>query len=122
MAYEFTKEMSEISGFGGSYEAGCRAMLKAGLEWLDAHPEAELKFMGFKNVYGFLKDESEDAKELSEALMDASFYDPEENKLAAVREYGVTGAMHQAVIESILWILKNGWDAYVRGMSKKGGD
>jgi hypothetical protein len=36
--YQFTPEMGEISGLGGTYEETCRAMLAAGLEWLDAHP------------------------------------------------------------------------------------
>ena len=42
-SYEFTPMMGEISGFGGSYEAGCRAMLKAAVEWLDAEKAAGRK-------------------------------------------------------------------------------
>lgn len=105
MPYEFTPTMGEISGFGGGYEAACRAMLKAGMEWLDAHPSADPKFAGYKDVYGILTEENQDAKDLSEASVKASGGD-------------CTGAMHQAVISTCLWIRKNGWDRYVEEMSK----
>ena len=32
--------MDEVSGFGGKYEATVRSMIRAGLEWWDAHPTA----------------------------------------------------------------------------------
>ena len=41
--YVYTDNMSEISGFGGGYEAACRAMVVAGLEHLDANPQADRK-------------------------------------------------------------------------------
>jgi hypothetical protein len=100
--YEFTPEMREISGFGEEYEATCRAMLKAALEWLDAHPKAEPKFHGYKNVYGIIEEENDDARELSKA---------------AIKPH-CTGAMHQAVISHALVIRKHGWDWYVRKMSE----
>ena len=103
--YEFTPAMGEISGFGGGYEATCRAMLKAGLEWCDAHPEADLKFTSYANIYGIINEKSDDAKALGKAVIDAAGGD-------------CTGAMHQAVIESIMWIRKNGWAAYVADMSR----
>lgn len=104
--YEFTPEMGEISGFGGGYETACRAMLKAGLEWLDAHPEADPQFHGYKNVYGIIAEDNDDAKALSEAVVAPTGGD-------------CTGAMHQAVVSSCLWIRKNGWDAYVKAMSEQ---
>lgn len=110
---EFTDDMGEISGFGGSYEAGCRAMLKAGVAWIDAHPDADLQFGGFRNVYGLLMDESADARALTRAVMDAAFTDPETGKVTTAGEYGATGAMHQAVISHVLFIRKNGWEKYV---------
>lgn len=106
--YEFTEGMGEISGFGGSYEKGCRQMLKAGLDHLDQHPELDPKFKGYKNIYGVIKSDNDDAKELSKIVCAA--LDPNE---------GVTGAMHQAVIETIMWIRDKGWDAYVEVMSKR---
>lgn len=101
--YEFTKKMGEISGFGGGYEQTCRAMLKAGLEFWDNNPSLDPKYKGFKNVYGILADNNADAKKLDEAIVNA------------VND--MTGAMHQAVISSIFFIHKNGWEKYVEEMS-----
>lgn len=98
--YQYTDDMGELSGFGGGYEATCRAMVVAGLEWLDAHPNADPKFHGYKDVFGLIAEDNEDAKALSEAVIDASGRD-------------CTGAMHQQAIQHILWIRKNGWDKYV---------
>lgn len=102
--YEFTEEMGEISGFGGGYEQTCRNMLKAGLEWLDENPQVNPEFHGYENVYGIIIEDNDDAKALSKAVVDGS--------------EDCTGAMHQAVISSILWIRKNGWEKYIEVMSK----
>lgn len=103
--YEFTKEMGEISGMGGGYEETCRNMLKAGLEWFDETPKADPKFKGFKNVYGVILEDNEDAEALSKAVVDGSGGD-------------CTGAMHQAVISAVLYVKKNGWGKYVEEMSR----
>ena len=103
MKYEFTDDMAEISGFGGGYEDCCRAMVVAGLEWLDEHPTAEPKYHGWKGVYGVIDEDNEDAKQLTKAVLDA-----------AEKRGGSTGAMHQATIGHILWIRKNGWENYVK--------
>jgi hypothetical protein len=112
MAYDFTPEMGEISGFGGGYEETCRSMLKAGLEFWDRMEERKYdgppfdpKFHGFQGVYGIIAEDNDDAKALSEAVV-------------AVAS-GCSGAMHQAVISSIFYIRTNGWDAYVTEMSKE---
>lgn len=97
--------MDEISGLGGTYEASCRSMLAAALEWLDAHPDADPRFSGFRDVYGIIMEDNDDAKALSQAAVDAA------------GEAGATGAMHQAVISAALWIRANGWDAYVSQMT-----
>ena len=102
--YEFTDDMGEISGFGGGYEQACRDMLKAGLGWLDDHPDSDPKFHGYKDVYGIISEDNEDAKKLSNAVG------------RAVED--CTGAMHQAVISAALWIQKHSWDEYVAQMSK----
>jgi len=104
--YEFTESMGEISGFGGGYEAACRAMLKAGLKWFDSNPNANPQFHGYKGIYGIIHEDNDDAKTLSKAVVAGSGDD-------------CTGAMHQAVVISILWIHENGWDAYVKEMSKQ---
>ena len=104
--YEWEKGMGEISGFGGDYEKMCRKMLKAGLDWWDAHPKADPKFHGYKGIYGIISEDNKDAKSLTKAVVDASKGD-------------CTGAMHQAVISSILFIRKNGWKKYVKEMSER---
>lgn len=103
--YEFKEGMSEISGFGGTYEETCRKMVKAGLEWFDEHPEADPTFIGYEGIYGVISEDNEDAKNLSKAVT-ASIDD-------------CTGAMHQATIGHILHIHKVGWDVYVKEMQKR---
>lgn len=115
--YEFTDEMGEISGFGGSYELDCRAMLKAGLEWLDENPQTDPQFHGYKNVYGIISEDNDDAKALTKATMDAKIIKDNGKTIRCGDE--ATGAMHQAVISSIFWIRKNGWQKYVETMSKE---
>jgi hypothetical protein len=105
--YVFTDDMREISGFGGGYEAACRAMVVAGLEWFDAHPAAKPEFHGFKGVYGILAEDNDDAKALSKAMV-----------AAAEPLGGATGAMHQATVAHALKIREMGWDWYVVEMRK----
>lgn len=97
--YRFTEDMGEISGFGGGYEQTCRNMLAAGIEWLDAHPDADPQFKGMRGVYGIINEENDDAKALSAAVIAAANGD-------------CTGAMHQAVIGHCLFIKANGWEKY----------
>jgi len=107
--YEFTPEMGEISGFGGGYEECCRNMVKAGMEWLDAHPEADPRFHGFKGIYGVIDEDNDDARGLTEAVIAGANGD-------------ATGAMHQATISHCLFIRKNRWEKYVEEMSKPEAD
>jgi len=104
--YVYTDKMDEISGFGGGYEDTCRAMVIAGLEWWDDNPDADPVFKGFKDVYGIIMDENDDAKALSKAVLDGSGGD-------------CTGAMHQATISHIMVIRKEGWDWYVNKMEEE---
>lgn len=104
MTYQYTEDMAEISGFGGGYEEACRAMVVAGLEWLDANPDADPQFHGYKNIYGVISGDNEDAKALTEAVVGATD--------------DCTGAMHQATVTTVLWIRKNGWAEYVEKMRK----
>lgn len=117
--YNFTPEMGEISGFGGSYEAGCRAMLKAGCKWLDEHPKADPRFHSYTNLYGIITEDNEDAKALTKAVMDAEVIMDDGKKERAGAE--ATGAMHQAVISAILYIKRAGWPAYAKAMMKESG-
>ena len=103
--YKFTDAMGEISGFGGDYEKACRVMLDSGLQWFDANTDADPRFKGCEGVYGVLAENNEDAKALSDVV--------------TKHVDGCTGAMHQAVISSCLFIKKEGWDKYVDAMSKE---
>jgi hypothetical protein len=103
--YAWVEGMGEISGFGGTYEEACRRMLRAGLEWLDANPEASPVFEEFRNVYGLVREKNEDAIQLGKAIAAAA---PD-----------CTGAMMQAVVHHCLFVRKNGWNAFVEGMTKR---
>ncbi len=109
--YGFSSDMDEISGFGGTYEAGCRVMVQAGMEWFDQHPDAQPKYRGFKGIYGVLGEDNADAKALSAAMVAAAD--------AAYPEGGVTGAMHQATVSHVLWAHRYGWPAYCESMRKR---
>lgn len=102
--YPWTPGMNEISGFGGGYEEACRNMVYAGLAWLETKPDANLRATTYRNVYGILNAESDDAKALEAAVMAAC---PD-----------CSGAMHQATMTACLFIAKNGWAKYVEAMSK----
>ena len=106
--YQWLTGMGEISGMGGSYEQACRDMLFAGLKWWDEHPAADPHFHGYEGVYGIITEDNDDARELSKAI-------------TAVSE-GCTGAMHQAVVEHIMAIHKNGWEWYTAAMTEGGGE
>lgn len=103
--YAWRDGMGEISGFGGGYEEACRTMLRAGLRWLDAHPDADPKFHGYAGIIGVIAEDNEDAKELSKVVGDAV---PD-----------CSGAMHQVVVKTCLYVRKHGWDAYCAAMSKR---
>lgn len=78
-------------------------MVLAGLDWFDAHPDADPKFHGFKDVYGVISEDNDDAKALSNAVVAAADGD-------------CTGAMHQAAISHIFYARKNGWAKYCEQM------
>ena len=108
MAYEYTSDMGEISGFGGDYEAMCRKMVIAGMEWWDEHPDADPQFHGFKGIYGIIEEDNDDAKALTKAVV-------------APSDGGCTGAMHQAAIGHVLFARKNGWAKYQEKMREPEG-
>lgn len=102
--YPWTKEMGEISGFGGGYESACLDMVYAGLAWLEKHPNPELKATTYQNVYGILNAVSDDAKALEKAMTAAC---PD-----------CSGAMHQATMSIVMYIAKNGWTKFVEARTK----
>lgn len=100
--YEYTADMREISGFGGGYEDACRNMVVAGLNWCDEHPNADLSYKEYQNIYGITTDESEDMKLMQKAM-------------AAVND-GCSGAQMQASMAHVMAVRKYGWDDYCRQM------
>lgn len=103
--YIYTDDMGEISGFGGGYEDACRKMVIAGLEWLDAHPQADPQFHGYKGVYGIITEDNEDATALTKAILSACD--------------DCTGAMHQAAVNHCLAARKLGWEGYCAKMRER---
>lgn len=89
----------DISGFGGSYEAGCQKMLLAGLRYLKEHPNFDFSaYKKYKGIYGLCIGEGEEAEALDKAIEEGM---------------GSTGAMHQAVISHLAYIHANGYDKWV---------
>ena len=101
--YRHTLDMGEISGFGGGYEACCQDMLEAGVVWLDRNKqkghEPNLQGHSFKNIYGIMIADSDDAKAMEKTVLEAA-------------KGEATGAMHHAVMSRLFYIAKNGWDSY----------
>ena len=112
----YTAMMREISGFGGGYEEACRAMVLAGVAWLEANPVADPQFSGYRGVYGVITEDNDDAKDLTAAIMNATVVGAD-GQPAAVSD-GATGAMHQATVNHVLIVKTHGWDWYVNEMSK----
>lgn len=98
--------MGEISGFGGGYEDCCRAMVLAGIKWLDEHPTADPQFHGYRGVYGVITEDNEDAKSLTAAVITPANGD-------------CTGAMHQASIGHCLAYKRLGWEEYRRQLIER---
>lgn len=109
---QWDEDMGEISGFGGSYEQGCRAMVLAGINWLDEHPNAQPQFKGSPQIFGVVLENNPDAEALTNAIMSAEITD-ENGKVMKCREEA-TGAMHHAAVNHCLAYKKLGWDEYRR--------
>jgi hypothetical protein len=103
--YQFTEDMNEISGFGGGYEAGCRAMIVAGMEWFDLNPTATPKYKGYKEVFGICMEDNTDAKALSAAMIKAC--------------HDCTGAMHHCCVMHVFKAREMGWGAYCTESRKR---
>lgn len=104
--YQYTEKCREISGFGGTYEEGCRKMVVAGMEWMDNNKEANPQFSTVKDIYGLIHSEDEEAKQLTKHM----------NK-AANNE--ATGGMMECCVNHVRYAHQNGWDKYIEVMEKK---
>lgn len=108
----WTEDMGEISGFGGDYERGCRAMVLAGIKWLDENPKKHPQFEGFKGVFGLVMDHNDAAEELTKAIMDAQVVLDDGRTIRAGEE--ATGAMHHAAVQNCLAYRRLGWDEFCK--------
>ena len=89
-----------MSGFGGGYEQTAQTMLTRGLKWASERKSTEdVKYQGYEGVYGIIIGISVAAKGLDEAMLAAPI--------------DATGAMHQCVVENLLFILKKGYDKWL---------
>jgi len=88
----------DISGFGGSYESGCQKMLTNGLVFVAKEGKTNAEYTTYENIYGICSADNEDAKVLDAAIL---------------KGVDATGAMHQAVVNHLLYILKNGYEKWL---------
>ena len=93
-----------ISGMGSGYERACQLMLRAGIKFLDEN-EFHFDYYGFENIYGVCITDTPWGKQLDKILMDAVGGD-------------CTGAMHQVVIEHLMYIHKNGYEKWLSTVPK----
>lgn len=102
---EFPRLTIDISGFGGSYEMGCQLMLESGMQFLKEHPDFSFEGYGnYTGITGIMKvPEGEIHKQFDDALLSHPI----------VKEYGATGAMHQAVVNHLFWIHKKGYSFWI---------
>jgi hypothetical protein len=114
---QWSEDMGEISGFGGSYEAACRAMVLAGIAWVDEHPNEELSYRGFKGVFGVLTETSLGALALDKAMMDATIIGNDGQPMRVGSD--CTGAMHHAAVQHVLAYKRLGWEEYCRQLRER---
>lgn len=108
MDYVYTDKCQGISGMGGDYEEACRTMVIAGMKHMEANPMSEPDISTYKNLYGIIKENNDDAKALSKAVSDAC--------------EDCTGAMHQAAMSHVIYAHTSGWDKYITEMEKTEGE
>ena len=99
-------ETIDISGMSGSYEWGCQMMLKAGLKFLKEHPDFHFDYQQYNGVAGIAFTDTPWGKELDKVLDEASGHNS-------------TGAMHQAVINHLMFIHKNGYEEWLKQVPKE---
>ena len=112
----WTDDLGEISGIGADnpgYEADCRRMIMAGVEWLEAHPNAEIAITRsrpgtvvaeWERVYS---GDTPHGHELLQALHRACCADQGDSR-------GPTALQMGAAIELLRFIEAYGWDTFVR--------
>lgn len=94
--------------FGG-YEWGCQVICARALRFLQQAKESGEfpSFHGYENIIGVLAPDNEAAKKLDAFIL-------QHEKL---REYGMTGAMHQFGVQHALKIFQLGRDEYLKQLA-----
>lgn len=99
--YTYTKDMQEISGFGGRYEEACRKMIVAGLKFWDQ--QTDPIWDSFESLFiSRPVEENSDTKMLETAV--------------GASESGCSGAQVGAAMSHIMFIKKQGQGKYVEEM------
>ena len=97
----------DISGMGGGYENQCQVMLWRGVEHLNTvKPSTEMwkKATQYENIGGVMITEGEELKALEAAIIH--------------KGDDVTGGMHQAVMNHLCFIQKNGFEQWFEELKK----
>lgn len=107
--YEWTPEMASISDAEEDCETALRVLVRAGCEWLDANPGKDPQLFWLQRGKCVASLESSESREhynaMSKALAEAF-----------PGSSAMSGSMHQLVVPIVLWIKKNGWEAFVKSM------
>jgi len=90
----------DISGMGSGYENACQEMLKAGRDYLDKHPNIDLKFKQNKDIWGIIISENKEGE---------TFMDYLDNVIGNQS----SGAMIQCVVNHLMFIRKNGYEQWL---------
>jgi len=99
----------DMSGMGGGHEMTCQRMLWLGLQKLDAWPLSTWEGThSFGSVYGVLHTEDNELKTLEKEWS----ADPE------ISKDGITGAMHQCVMQHLQQIHTNGYQWWIDSISE----
>lgn len=101
----------DISGMGGredhGYEWGCQVICLRALHFMEQLKRVP-KYSEFKNTIGILSPEEPAAKELDDYI----------HAHPLLKEYGMTGAMHQYGIHHAMRIFSMGREAYLAELRK----
>lgn len=114
--FHWDEKWGEISGFKKyglsmeGYEWCCRFMFIKGLEWIHENPEAKIKQHGIERTYGISFASNIDTEQLRKQL------------IWAAKQLGSapSGAQMHAVIDSLRFIVENGFDKWEEEMIKRG--
>ena len=106
-------ETIDITGMGSGYERACQLAIRAGMIWLESHPDFKFRVKSYKNIYGVAEIETYGIKEYRELAEDL-----DKSMLEAVNN-DMSGAMHQAIISHLKYIHENGYESWLTKFSDR---